>query len=38
LKSVEKHLVGDRVRASLLRDPAMPTTVKLRVIGPNRNC
>jgi len=38
LKSVEKLLAGDRVRASLLRDPAMPTTVKLRVIGPNRNC
>jgi len=34
LKSVEKLLAGDRVRASLLRDPAMPTTVKLRSSAP----
>jgi len=31
--ALERLLVGDRVRASLLRDAALPTTVKLRVIG-----
>jgi rfaE bifunctional protein kinase chain/domain len=31
--ALEKLLSGERVRASLLRDPALPTTVKLRVIG-----
>jgi len=31
--ALEKLLAGERVRTSLLRDPAVPTTVKLRVIG-----
>jgi rfaE bifunctional protein kinase chain/domain len=31
--ALERLLSGERVRASLLRDPALPTTVKLRVIG-----
>ena len=31
--ALEKLLAGERVRTSLLRDPALPTTVKLRVIG-----
>ena len=31
--ALEKLLSGERVRASLLRDPTLPTTVKLRVIG-----
>ena len=31
--ALEKLLAGDGVQASLLRDPALPTTVKLRVIG-----
>jgi rfaE bifunctional protein kinase chain/domain len=31
--ALEKLLAGDRVQTSLLRDPALPTTVKLRVIG-----
>ena len=31
--ALEKLLAGDRVRSSLLRDPSLPTTVKLRVIG-----
>ena len=31
--ALEKLLAGDRVRSSLLRDPAHPTTVKLRVIA-----
>jgi len=31
--ALEKLLAGDRVRSSLLRDPALATTVKLRVIG-----
>jgi len=31
--ALERLLAGDRVQASLLRDPSLPTTVKLRVIG-----
>jgi rfaE bifunctional protein kinase chain/domain len=31
--ALERLVAGDRVHASLLRDPALPTTVKLRVIG-----
>ena len=31
--ALARLLVGENVQASLLRDPALPTTVKLRVIG-----
>jgi rfaE bifunctional protein kinase chain/domain len=31
--ALERILTGERMRTSLLRDPALPTTVKLRVIG-----
>jgi len=31
--ALERLLAGDRVQASLLRAPSLPTTVKLRVIG-----
>ncbi|MCC6193815.1 MAG: D-glycero-beta-D-manno-heptose-7-phosphate kinase [Burkholderiales bacterium] len=31
--ALAKLLAGERVKASLLRDPTLPTTVKLRVIG-----
>jgi len=32
-RTLEKLLAGERVRTSLHRDPTLPTTVKLRVIG-----
>ncbi|MCC7217574.1 MAG: D-glycero-beta-D-manno-heptose-7-phosphate kinase [Burkholderiales bacterium] len=32
-RALARLLEGERVRASFLRDPAVPTTVKLRVIG-----
>jgi D-glycero-beta-D-manno-heptose-7-phosphate kinase len=32
-KALERLLAGENVRTSLHRDPAVPTTVKLRVIG-----
>ncbi len=31
--ALERLLAGERIRTSFLRDPALPTTVKLRVIG-----
>ncbi|HTR58731.1 MAG TPA: D-glycero-beta-D-manno-heptose-7-phosphate kinase [Casimicrobiaceae bacterium] len=32
-RALERLLIGDKVRTSFHRDPALPTTVKLRVIG-----
>jgi len=32
-RTLERLLTGDKVRTSFHRDPALPTTVKLRVIG-----